>query len=294
MEGFEYVKAHTIDEALRCLQLHGDQASIYGGGTDLIVQMKAGLRRPKCLVDVKGIPGLAGMGLEADGRLRIGALTTMRQLETSPVVARACPALAQAAAALGSLLIRNRATLGGNICHASPSAETAPALLALDASVSVAGHEKSRTMPLDVLFLGPGVTALSHDELLVEICIPREWVGTSSIYLRHSIRGALDLAVVGVGVALRIDTHGCVVEARIGLGAVAPTPVRALAAEEMLRGQRPTEEIVHQASLRAVEATQPISDSRGSAEYRKHLTEVLVERALTGALFPKGEAWTGK
>ena len=230
------------------------------------------------------------MGEEGDG-WRIGALTTIRMLETSAAVRRMYPILTQAAAALGSVQVRNIATVGGNLCHAVPSADMAPPLLCLDAKVSLIGNNGKRSLALPDFFLGPRSTAIQPRELLSEISlpiIPSRWGG---VYLKLGHRKAMDLAVVGVATLVVLDSLGRCLDCRIALGAVSPTPERARRAEEVLRGEKVTEAMLDKAAETAMGECQPIDDVRATARYRRHMVQVLTRRGLSQALgLAKGRA----
>ncbi len=219
--------------------------------------------------------------------LRVGAAVTARTLERDPGVAREYAALAESAALVGSVQIRNLATLGGNLCNAAPSADMAPPLLALEAEAVIAGPRGTRQVPFASFFTGVRRTVLAPDELLVEIAIPASGPHSGGSYRRHTPRRELDIAVVGVASQLTL-ANGVCTKARIALAAVAPTPVRATAAERALEGQPVTATEIERAATLAVEAARPISDQRGSADFRLHLVRVLTRRTLTTALARAG------
>lgn len=279
---YEYLTPMNLQEALEALQRYDGRAALLAGGTDLIPEMKQGKRGPEYIVDLKHVPDLDRIGEDGDV-LRIGALTKLRTIETSPLVRKYCHLLAQAASYVGSVQIRNRATLGGNICHASPSADTVPALLVLGSRVRIQGLAGERQEPIETFFLGPGITALRDGEILTEIIVPKQLKLESGVYIKHSIRKAMDLAIVGVAAIVRADEDGTATFVKLGLGAVAPTPIRARKAELLLEKQRLAEPIIRKAAQVAVEEIRPISDIRGSAEYRTEITRVLVRRAVTEA-----------
>jgi aerobic carbon-monoxide dehydrogenase medium subunit len=233
---------------------------------------------PKYLVDIKNIPDLEYIRYDEKEGLRIGALTTIRQIETSLLIRERFLPLAQAAKVLGSVQVRNRATIGGNLCNAAPSAETAPTLLVLNTNVKVAGSKGERTLPLEQFFLGPGLTVLQN-EILTEIMVPSLSANIRGVYLKIGRRRAVDLALVGVAVAVAMDGNKWK-DVRIALGAVAPTPIRARRAEKLLEGKRTDAALMQEAGQIASEEASPISDVRASAWYRKELVKVLVQRAL--------------
>jgi carbon-monoxide dehydrogenase medium subunit len=256
---------------------------VVAGGTDLLPQMKTGMLKVRRVVDLSQLPELKVIERLADGGVRIGAGVSARSLELSPALRDGFVALAESAGVVGSLQIRHLATLGGNIANAAPSADMAPPLLALDAECVIQGPRGQRRVPAAEFFQGVRRTVLAPDELLVEIVIPAQGAGSGGTYVRHTPRRELDIAVVGVASQLTIRDGQCV-KARIALGAVAPTPVRASAAEAHLQGEAVTPALIEEAANLAVEASSPISDQRGSAEFRRHLVRVLTRRTLTTAL----------
>jgi len=283
--GFEYVEAKGLEEALSVLKELGGKARVLAGGTDLMVQIREGRVLPEVVVGLEGIEGLDYIRYEEGEGLRIGALTPIRSLERSPVLRERLPILSHAASQLGSVAIRNVGTVGGNLCNAAPSAETAPSLIAVSARARIAGPGGEREVELEEFFTGPGSTVLSPEEMLLEIRVPEPVAGTRGIYLKHGMRGTIDLAVVGVAAVLRFgpDGESCK-EVRIGLGAVAPTPIRARSAEELLKGRKLTSELIEESAKAAVGDTRCISDVRASAEYRREMVEVFTRRALNGLM----------
>jgi carbon-monoxide dehydrogenase medium subunit len=280
---FELVLPRSIDECLKSLTEHGRDAKVVAGGTDLLPQLKNGLLKPPCVVDLSGVPELRALSDDGTRGLRIGAAVTARALELDPRVRAAYPAVAESAALIGSVQIRNLATVGGNLCNAAPSADMAPPLLALDAEAVIGGPNGRRRVPLASFFAGVRRTVLAPDELLVEIALPARAARSGGHYLRHTPRRELDIAVVGVASQVTL-TDGVCGTVRIALASVAPTPVRAAAAEAAFTGQPPSPALVERAAELAVEAAQPISDQRGSADFRRHLVRVLTRRTLTTAL----------
>ncbi|MCC6174272.1 MAG: xanthine dehydrogenase family protein subunit M [Chloroflexi bacterium] len=283
MRRFEMALPESVADCVALLaERHGD-AKLVAGGTDLVPQMKTGVTRPACVVDLSGIAELRRLELLDDGALRVGSAVSARAIEQALPVQTGFRALADGAALVGSIQVRNLATLGGNVCNAAPSADMAPPLLALDAEAVIAGPNGRRRIPLSQFFLGVRQTALAPEELLVEVVIPAPPAGSGGNYRRHTPRRELDIAVVGVASQVTVGDGRCT-KARIALGAVAPTPFRATAAEAALEGQVVTPERIEEAVRLAVEAARPISDQRGSAEYRRHLVGVLTRRTLTTAL----------
>ena len=281
MRRFEIAVPESVKECLRVLAERGSEAKVIAGGTDLIPQMKIGLLHPRFVVDLSGIADLRV--LKASGGLRVGASVTARELELDPGVRSAYTSLADSAALVGSVQIRNLATLGGNMCNAAPSADMAPPLLALGAEAVIAGPKGERRISIEKFFTGVRTTVLGADELLVEFVAPAQGPRSGGSYLRHTPRRELDIAVVGVASQVSLSNGVCG-KARIALAAVAPTPVRAAAAEQALEGQPLTPELIERAANLAVEAAKPISDQRGSADFRRHLVRVLTRRTLAIAL----------
>lgn len=282
MHRFAYLEPTTLHEAVALLAQHGAQARVLAGGTDLLTALKEGWEHPGWVVSIGRIADLNYVRYEPETGLRIGALASVRAVETSPAVRQHYPMLADAAGQLASVQIRNLATVAGNVCRASPSADTIPALLVLDAEARVVGPNGERRVPLAKFFTGPGRTVLGPAELLAEIIVPPPRLGTGAVYIKHSPRRAMDLAVVGVAALVVLDGVRCV-DARIALGAVAPTPIRAYAAEERLIGTEITPEVAEAAAEAAQAAAQPISDVRGSAAYRRKMVRVLTRRCVLQA-----------
>lgn len=280
---FEYFEPSTLDEAVALLGRHGEKAQVLAGGTDLLVEIREHLRRPRYVVNIKRIPGMDGLSFDAREGLRVGALVTTRTLEVMDEVRRHYPGLAQALRELGSIQVRNRATLAGNICRASPSADTLPPLIADGARVRLYGGAGTRELLLQEFFTGPGRTQLRPDELLTEIVVPPPPPRCGKVYIKHGRRKAMELATVGVAVSATL-ANGRFGEVRICLGAVAPTPIRAWKAEALLAGHAPDSASIAEAARAAGEESRPISNVRGSAEYRREMVGVLTRRALEQAV----------
>jgi carbon-monoxide dehydrogenase medium subunit len=258
------------------------EVKMVAGGTDLLPQMKNGLVKPALVVDLSGVAELKKLETDGDGALHIGAAVSARAVELSDVVRNGFLGVAEGAGVIGSHQVRNLATVGGNVCNAAPSADVSPALVAMDAVAVIEGPDGRRLLPITDFFQGVRRTALQPGELLVEIVVPAAGANSGGTYLRHTPRRELDIAVVGVGTQLTVE-DGKVTKARIALGAVAPVIVRADEAEAALVGQAVTPELLDRAATLAVKSAKPISDQRGSAEYRLHLTRVLTRRTLQTA-----------
>jgi CO/xanthine dehydrogenase FAD-binding subunit len=281
---FELVLPESVDDCVKALAQRGPEAKLLAGGTDLLPQLKNGLLKPDRVIDLSGVARLRAIE-PADGKgLRIGSAVTARTLELDRAVRGAYLSLAESGALVGSVQVRNLATLGGNLCNAAPSADMAPPLLALDAEAVITGPKGERRVPIAAFFTGVRKTVLAPDELLVELTIPATGPKSGGNYLRHTPRRELDIAVVGVASQLTLGANGVCTKARIALAAVAPVPVRAMAAEQALEGQAVTPDRIARAADLAVEAARPISDQRGSADFRRHLVRVLTKRTLTTAL----------
>jgi carbon-monoxide dehydrogenase medium subunit len=284
VKGFEYHAPTSLDEAVTLLSASSGQTRPIAGGTDIVVQMKESATRfpyPETIVDLSRVSELQGIDYGAEG-LRIGAAVTMAELAASPDVRAHYAALAEGAGVVGSLQTMNMATIGGNVCNAAPSADTAPALLAFEAEAIVVGPTSRRTVPIADFFRGPGQTVLAPDELLAELRLPAPAARTGSAYQRHTPRKQMDIAVVGVAAVLTIE-DATITRARIALGAVAPTPIRALKAEAELEGNDISDEGFTRAAETAAGECSPISDIRGSVEFRRHIVQVMTERMLRAA-----------
>lgn len=274
-----YFEPKTINEALGLLAKHGAEAKVIAGGTDVMVDIKY-KEEPGCLINIKKIPGLGAIQENGAG-LRIGPLVTIRELETNKLVREKLPVLWDASHQFASLQIRNTATIGGNICRASPSGETLTSLLILDAKAKIAFSDGEKTEPFASFFQGPGKSAVGSKGLLTEIAVPYPAAGSKSVYLKHAVRGAMDIAMVGVAVLITPDAaKNSLQDVRIGLGAVAPTPLRATKTEALLRGKPLTAALLKEAAAMAASESSPISDQRSSAEYRRWIVEALTRRGL--------------
>jgi carbon-monoxide dehydrogenase medium subunit len=275
----DYFEPKSVSEALALLAKYGDEAKVIAGGTDVMVDIKY-KEEPGCLVNIKKIPGLGAIQ-ENGGSLRIGSLVTIHELETSGIVRDKLPVLWESCHQFASLQIRNTATIGGNICRASPSGETLAPLLVLEAKGKLAFSDGEKTEALTSFFQGPGKSSLGTKGLLTEIEIPYPAQGSRGVYLKHAVRGAMDIAMVGVAVLATPDAaKNNLQDVRIGLGAVAPTPLRAAKTEALLRGKVPTAALLKEAAAMAASESSPISDQRSSAEYRRWIVEALTRRGL--------------
>ena len=266
---FEYFEPRTLDEAVGLLAKPHTQA--LAGGTDLLVELKEHLRHAERVVNLKKVAGLEGLSFDANEGLRIGALATARDVELSAVAQKSYAGLVQSVRELGSIQVRYRATIIGNVCRASPSADTIPPLIADGATIRIRGAGGERSLPLEDFFVGPGKTVLEPGDVVTEIRVPPPAPNTRKVYIKHGRRKAMELATVGVAV-----THVAGGATRIVLGAVAPTPIRARQAEKVFSD---TGDVARAAQAAAAES-KPISNVRASAEYRREMVEVLTRRAL--------------
>lgn len=287
MKPFEYHAPTTLAEALEVLARYGEKARLLAGGTDLFLRMERGGWAPEAVVDLKGIAVLADIRYDPARGLSLGTLALHVDVASHPVVRERYPALAQGAGWVGGPQMRNRGTAGGNLCNASPAADTAAPLIALDARVRLVGAGGERSLPLEEFFVGPGKTALRPGEILAEVLVPPPPPRSGGDYQRRT-RTAMDIAVVGLAAALTLDGGAACREARIALASVAPTPLRAKAAEAVLRGREVTPDRIAEAARAAAAEARPIDDVRATAAYRRNIVEVLTRRALANALARAG------
>src|SRR3989304_6528029 len=301
MKKFDYFKPKTFEEALTLVAKYGEKAKLIAGGTDVIVMIKQKAVAPDVLISLQGIPGLDQ--IKYNGSLTIGPMVTHRAIEKSEVIKKNFSALADAVDYLGSIQIRNVATIGGNICTAAPSADTATPLLVLGTQVRIQNPKEERTLPIEEFFKGPGETVLKTGEMVKELFIPERLPHTGSAYYKLQRRLALDLPILGVSVLLSLDKNKvtcsdmlCTAspissilhqmeedeivcrEVRIGLGVAAPTPMRALKAEALLRGKKLSDELLEGVAKNASQEAPPGDSIRGEAWYRKDMIRVLVKR----------------
>ncbi len=283
MNAFEYFLPKSAKEAARLLHKYPD-AKVLAGGSDLLVRMKGRVQEPSVMVDIKGIPKADDLAFTAKSGLTIGPAVSMRQIERSPVVLTRYPALAQGAAFIGSVQIRNRATVVGNICNASPSADSSPGVIVHGGKVRIVGPGGRRTMTVEQFIKGPGRTDLRRGEFVAGVQLPTPASRTGSAYVRHTPRMAMDIAVVGVGALITLaPKRDLCQEVRIVLGAVATVPMRAAKAEAMLRGQQLTDALIEQVAESAAAEARPITDVRASADFRRELVRVLTQRMIRAA-----------
>ncbi|MCL4801531.1 MAG: xanthine dehydrogenase family protein subunit M [Burkholderiales bacterium] len=283
MRAFKLVSATDSAQAVALLAEHGPGVKVLAGGTDLLVDLKAAPEAPAVVLDISRAADMKGIAA-TDAGLRIGALVTHGELTRSPLVRELAPVLAEAARTIGAVQTRNLGTLGGNLVSGVPSMDSGPALIALEARVTVAGPRGTRTLGLAEFFVGPRRTALAPDELLVDVVVPAASLGKPAGFLKSGLRKGQALALVNVAAALWIDPdRGAFRAPRIALGAVAPTVIRAPRAEAYLEGRAVTAEAMAEAGRIAATEARPIGDFRASADYRRELVAVLTRRALAAA-----------
>jgi carbon-monoxide dehydrogenase medium subunit len=283
IKDFEYFAPKMLKEALTLLNKYQDDCKVICGGQSLLILMRQGLVAPKKLVDIKGLSELSYIKDTKEG-LKIGALTTHRTIEKSSVIKKKCPVLAEMETRLASIQTRNWGTIGGNLSHADPAGDPAPVLIALNATLTVAGTKGERSMPVEDFTLDYFETALEPGELLTEIQIPAPPPHTGTVYTKFNIIES-DLATVSVAVSMTLGAgDGTCQDVRIALGAAAPTPMRAKKAEAVLRGKKITEALLTKAGEVASTEAEPISDIQASEEYRRELVKVLVRRVGKEAL----------
>lgn len=285
MELFDYVQAHTLGDAVKLLGEDAVRARPLAGGTDLLVQLRGDRREVDRLVDVKLVPELMSFDLDASIGLSLGAAVPCYRVYEDERVVAAYGALADSAAMIGSTQIQGRASVGGNLCNAAPSADCIPSLIVHRATCQVIGPQGEREVLVEDFCLAPGETALATGEVLMELRLPHPAPRNGSQYLRFIPRNEMDIAVAGVGASVTLDEDlETVVDAHVALSAVGPTPIYVKEAGERLRGQRVSEAVFAEAAELAQAAARPITDMRGSIAQRRHLVGVLAQRALRGAV----------
>ena len=285
MQAFEYVNAKTVSEAVALLDEKGDKARILAGGTDLIVQAREGKRTLDWMIDIKSIPEVNELTYDSNTGLTLGAAVPCYQIYAEDAVCAAYPGLIDATVIIGGTAIQGRAGVGGNLCNASPAADGIPPLIVLNATCNIAGPNGEREIPVEDFCTAPGQTVLEKGEMLVSIKIPAPQQNSSSYYLRFIPRNEMDIAVVGAGAAVVLDDKKQrIISARIALAAVAPTPLFAEEASELLTDREISDTAIDEAAQAAQAIARPISDMRGTAVQRTHLVGVLTRRALNGAI----------
>jgi carbon-monoxide dehydrogenase medium subunit len=285
MQSFDYMAPKSAEEVIALLANKNGDARILCGGTDLLVQLREGRRKAGLVVDVKHIPELTQITFYPQNKICIGAAAACHQICNDPNIRKYFPGLVDAISLIGGVQIQNRASVGGNLCNASPAADAIPALIVHEAICNITGPNGSRVLPVEEFCIAPGKNALQAGELLTSISVPAPKEKFGASYLRFIPRNEMDIAVVGSGASVALNEDGSrFVSARITLGAVAPTPLLASDAGAFLTGKDVTRENIKEAARMAQDIARPITDLRGTAEHRKHLCAVLVERTLTKAI----------
>lgn len=281
LKDFDYAAPTALDEAVALLAQHNGSAKILAGGTDIIVQLREGLKDADVVVDVKKIPELTELSYSAESGLSLGASVPCYQLYENPEIVQAYGALTDAARIIGGWQIQSRASIGGNLCNSSPAADSIPPLIAHNATAHIAGPKGTREVPVTEFCTAPGQNVLELGELLVKMTFPAPPPKSASAYLRFIPRNEMDIAVTGVGSWVKLSDDGSMIEeARIGVCAVSATPQFAEEASAFLTGKPATEETFAEAGELAKKVAAPIDDMRGTIEYRTHLSGVLTKRTL--------------
>ena len=285
MKAFNYVAAQGLEQVVTLLSQYGEKACALSGGTDLIVQLRQGRKQVELLVDIKAIPEVNELSYSPTQGLLIGAAVPCWRIGHDPAIVKNYPGLVDAVGLIGGVQIQNRASLGGNLCNASPAADSIPALIVHSAVCSISGPQGSREIPAESFCISPGQTVLQPGEFLVALRLPPPPPHSGASYLRFTPRTEMDIAVAGAASQVVLSPDGTIfVSARISLGGVAPTPLLALAAGEALAGQPVSRIAIDRAADLARQAARPISDMRGSRAQRSHLCTVLVRRTLESAI----------
>lgn len=284
MQNFEYLKPTTIEQAVAVLYREGEHAKALSGGTDLIVQLREGRRSAKYVLDVKKIPDLSQLTLNNDGSLIIGAATPCHQIYGNAAIAASFPGLMDSFTLIGGTAIQGRASVGGNLCTASPAGDSIPSLIAHRAVCVIAGTGGWREVPVEAFCTAPGRNCLQRGELLVSLRIPAQPAHSGGAYLRFIPRNEMDIAVASAGVTVTLDGN-TITNARVSIGAVAPTPLLVNEASAALIGHSTSDtSAINACAVAAQAAAKPITDMRGTVEQRVHLVGVMVKRALAIAI----------
>jgi len=283
MKWFDYARPYSIGEAVQLLSGAGDKARVLAGGTDLLVQLRADRKQAELVVDVKRIPEMNEIRYQPEKGLELGAAVPCYQIYRNPLLKEKYPALVDVASIIGGTQIQGRASIGGNLCNAAPSADSIPLLIALGVRCRIAGVDGEREVPVEQFCTGPGRSILKPGELLVSLQFPPPAPGKGACYIRFIPRNEMDIAVAGAGVGVELD-NGLIRSARIALASVAPIPLYVPEAGAALAGSPASDDAIQRAADIAKEAAKPITDMRGTVDYRRHLCGVLVRRALHAAI----------
>ncbi len=288
MSALAYTAPSSVEEAVRALAGASGLAKVLSGGTDLLVQLRSGRVKPSLIVDTKMIPGISGIR-EENGGFVIGAATSGAVIGESEALKRAWPGLVEATNLIGSTQVQGRASLAGNLCNASPAADSVPALIAARATCVIVGSNGRREVPVEAVCTGPGRTSLARDEFIIEFRLPKRAARSADAYLRFIPRTEMDIAVVGAGINVTLDASGVCTDARVVLGAVAPTAVLVPEATTALVGRKLDETALAALDQAARKACKPIDDKRGTIEYRIKVAGVMTRRAAAIAFERAGE-----
>jgi carbon-monoxide dehydrogenase medium subunit len=282
---FEFLSPKSIKEAISLLAEYGPEAKVIAGGTDLISEMRWGEWRPQYVLGLSQISGLDEIQFDKTSGLKIGAACTIGEIERSSIIGEHYPILAQAASVLGSMEIRNRATVGGNLCTAAPSADMPPSLLVLGAKAVIATKKGENVLPLEDFFAGPKKTVLNHDEILVRLELPPVEPNSAGEYIKFGRRNAMEIAMIGVAALITLENgNSTCKEARLAYATAAPTPIRSKEAEKVLTGKKLVREIIELAAETASKEASPRTSWRTTEEYRRDLIRVLTGRAIQKAV----------
>jgi aerobic carbon-monoxide dehydrogenase medium subunit len=278
---FDYIAPQSLDEAMRALADHGEDAKLLAGGHSLLPLLKLRLANPKLLIDLSRIPGLGEIS-EQDGKITIGALATHYQIESSELLKKKCPLLPETAREIGDVQVRNRGTIGGSLSHADPAADWPAAILALGGELGLRGPKGKRTLGGEQFFLGPMTTAIEPNEILTEIRVPISARRTGSAYQKMA-QQASGFAIVGVAVSVRLDGKGRCERIGIGVTGLSDKAFRARAAEDHLRGNKLTAKLIEESAARVADGIEPLEDLHADGQFRAHLARVYASRAIQGA-----------
>ncbi len=280
MRNFDYLEPTTVAEACALLKQHGGEAKVFAGGSHLTILMKQGLYQPKALVNIKKIPELKGIQFDAKEGLAIGALVTHREIETSALVKEQFPVLCEAEKEVANIRVRNMGTVGGNLASGEPLTDLAQIFISLDGQAKITGPSGQRAIPIEELFVDFYTTSLAEDEILIRVVLPPLPARSGVDYIRFSSSSVVDKPSAGVAVRLTLDTGGEAIQtARIVLGCVGATPVRARKAEALITGKQLTPQLTEEAGSAASQECSPTSDLRGSEQYKRAIVRTLVKRA---------------
>ena len=278
---FDYIAPETLDEAIRALAAHGENAKLLAGGHSLLPLLKLRLANPKLLIDLGRIPGLSAISQQND-QIVIGALATHYGIESSELLKKKCPLLPETAREIGDVQVRNRGTIGGTLVHADPSADWPAAMLALGGELRLRGPRGERRLAADGFFVGPLTTAIAPDEILTEIRVPASVRRCGGAYLKMA-QQASGFAIVGVAVSLKVDAKGFCEEVGIGVTGLGDKPFRARVVEARLRGNRLTPKLIEASAAQVAEGIDPLEDLHAAAPFRAHLARVYAARAIQAA-----------